>query len=48
LGPRTRKEKIQKKIQKYKKKFNKKNINNISKNYSGEKRMPERLENGKK
>jgi hypothetical protein len=45
LGPRTRKEKIQKKIQK---KFNKKNINNISKNYSGEKRMPERLENGKK
>jgi hypothetical protein len=33
---------------KYNKKFNKKNINNISKNFSGEKRMPERLENGKK
>ena len=48
MDPRTRKGKIQKKNTKIQKTFNKKNINNISKNYSGEKRMPERLENDQK
>jgi len=46
--PAQERRKYKKKYKNTKKKFNKKNINNISKNYSGEKRMPERLENGKK
>jgi hypothetical protein len=36
------------KYKKIQKTINKKNINNKSKKYSGEKRMPERPENGQK